>query len=399
MRILITSLFDLRKTAPHRLHHFIKHLVQRHHITVLSINDFWKAGQVDVRLYSQDFEDILRKIDIKYFMTQRISPILQEVFSFLRLRQLLKELEPQGFDVHLNVGTLISGCYISRRMKALGVNTVYDMSDDYVEFIRNSPQIIPPLRPLGGFLGSLMIRESFNIATKITFTNNTLRQAYHLHQNKSELIPNGVDIDLFRSYDTRQLEEQLGIEQDFVIGYVGALREWVDLEPSFIAVKQLIKEHPEMKILIVGEEGRFQENKDLAKRHEIQDRVIFTGTIPYGQVPKYISCMDICLIPFKNNAVGHGASPLKLLEYMACERPVISTRLTGVTEAVGKRVLYASSVEELRQRILELHTNEKKHKELVTEGRKFVEKNYSWQHFCSRFEEVLMETASLGGRE
>jgi len=78
---------------------------------------------------------------------------------------------------------------------------------------------------------------------------------------------------------------------------------------------------------------------------------------------------------------------------MACKKSVISTPLAGVKEAVGDRVLYASNAEELKQRILELYHNEELRKRLGKEGRRFVERNYSWDKICRKFEAVLTEVA------
>jgi len=116
----------------------------------------------------------------------------------------------------------------------------------------------------------------------------------------------GVDTTLFRNYvDTK---EELGID-GFVIGYVGVLREWVDLKPVFLALKDL---DAEITMLVVGKEGRFDENVDLAKRCGVRTRVVFTGMVPYAQVPRCISAMDVCFVPFGRGAISENALPLKL---------------------------------------------------------------------------------------
>ena len=204
-----------------------------------------------------------------------------------------------------------------------------------------------------------------------------------------------MDTELFNGNVSTRPREELGLDQAFVLGYVGVLREWVDFEHVFAAVKGLENEKPDIKVLIVGEEGGLTKNKTLAQKYGISDKVVFTGTVSYTQVPAYISCMDVCLLPFKNDAVSHNALPLKLFEYMACEKPVISTRLERITEAVQDKVLYTSNTEELERRITELFENEDRRRKMGLEGRKFVEENYSWAKICPRLEEVLVEVASL----
>ena len=389
MNILVTSIVDLKKTSHNRLHQFVKFLSKNNDITILSINDWWKSGQTDMKLYTVGFEDMFKRIKIVYLTKRRISPILQEVFSVMAVNK-FKEIDYEHFDVHFNYNTLISGYFIAKKMKPMGINTVYDIADDLPGMIRTSPQIPRFLRPLGGLIGDKMVKKNIEIAKRIIFTTSSLKLPYTAYQNKFKVLPNGVDTDLFRNYHSH-LREELNIDQDFVIGYVGILREWVDFEPVFAAVKELSKRYSNIKILIIGEEGKFKENKELARRYGILNMVIFTKTVPYTEVPKYISCMNACVIPFKRDAVSQNSLPLKLFEYMACEKPVISTEVEGITAAVQNRVLYASNSEEYRHKILELYNNEALRTEMGSNGRKFVEKNYSWSKIALELEGVLNE--------
>lgn len=222
-------------------------------------------------------------------------------------------------------------------------------------------------------------------------TTDALMRSCNIPGNKCEVIPNGVDTALFRNYgDTK---EELGLD-GFVIGYVGVLREWVDLKPVFLALKDL---DTEITMLVVGKEGRFDENVDIAKRCGVRTRVVFTGMVPYTQVPKYISAMDVCLIPFGRGAISENALPLKLFEYMACEKPVISTELPGVKRAAGDGVMYASSANDYEERISELYNNDGLRRDMGMAGRRFVEEDYDWEKIVERMEKVLLAVA--GKRE
>ena len=176
-----------------------------------------------------------------------------------------------------------------------------------------------------------------------------------------------------------------------MVGFVGVLSDWVDLEPAFIALRELVKNQFKIKMLVVGSGEKFQDFSNLAESYGVSDKVIFTGNTPYAQGPKDISCMDVCIICRKSTQDSQNSLPLKLFEYMACEKPVISTPLAGVKEAVGDRVLYASNADELKQRILELYHNNELRKELGKDGRRFVERNYSWDKICKKFEKVLID--------
>lgn len=378
MRILISSMVDLKKTAPNRLHHFVRYLSKKHEITAICINDWWKAELVDMNKYYHDFKDVLDNVEIKYITERKISPVKQEFFS----RRILDLRQEDGYDVIFNYNTLISGHYIAKK---LNIPMVYDLADDLPSMIGNSPQISRFARPFGKWVGKRALKRSINISKKVTGITKALQENYSIPNKKFELVPNGVDTELFKKMKN-DLREDLGLENHFVLGYVGVLREWIDLQPVY----QAIKGFENVRLLIVGEEGMLKKNKDIVKKLGIEDKVIFTGTVSYNKVPEYISIMDACLIPFKNNAISRYALPLKMFEYMACEKPVISTELPGVKAAAGNKVMYASNEKEWKENIMKLYKDEESRQEMGRTGREFVEENYNWEKIVGKIERILL---------
>ena len=233
-----------------------------------------------------------------------------------------------------------------------------------------------------------MVRKNIRRADKVTVTTDMLKIAYSIPDGKCEVISNGVDTNLFRNYGNAK--EELGLD-GFIIGYVGVLREWVDLEPVFWALKDLDEG---INMVVVGKEGGFNENVRLAKKCGVSDRVTFTGMVPYSQVPKYISATDVCIIPFKANAISANALPLKLFEYMACEKPVISSKISGIKRVAEDKVMYASTRDEYREKISELYRDDDLRSKMGEEGRQLVEENYDWEKIVGRMEKILIETAA-----
>jgi glycosyltransferase involved in cell wall biosynthesis len=395
LKILITSIVDLRKGPHTRLHEFIRHLKINHDITVLCINDWWKSGQTDSQLYEQGHSDALEEIRIEYFTYRRISPIRQELTSAISIGKLLEKVNFSSFNVHLNYNSLISGYFVARKMRSINVATVYDIADNLPEMIRVSPQVPAPMRFAGSLLGRLMLRKNVNIARKVSFVNTNIKDIYPAPSEKAVVIPNGVDVDKFYPRSPELLREKLGLGENFIIGFVGTMREWVDFDPVFAAVSDLINQHPNIKFVIVGEEGGLETTRNEAKKYGILDRIVFIGTVPYDQVPDYISCMDLCLIPFAKykgmDAGPEGFCPLKLAEYLACEKPVISSQKTSMPEDI---VFYASSMQEYKDVIIQLYNNPQLGKEMGAKGRKVIQGSYLWSSSASTLEKVLLEVAA-----
>jgi glycosyltransferase involved in cell wall biosynthesis len=151
-----------------------------------------------------------------------------------------------------------------------------------------------------------------------------------------------------------------------------------------------------IKMLVVGKEGQFRQTVDLAKTCGVADRVMFTGQVDYTEVPRYIAATDVCLIPFKPNAISAGAVPLKLFEYMACGKPVLSTRMQGVEGVAHDIVQYCSSVGDYARTITALHEDETFRRQMGQEGKKLISAKYDWEVLSKTLESTLARAATAG---
>jgi len=86
--------------------------------------------------------------------------------------------------------------------------------------------------------------------------------------------------------------------------------------------------------------------------------------------------------------------PLKLFEYMACEKPVISTELPGVKAIAGDKVMYAANHREYKEKIEFLFDDKELRQEMGKSGREFVVENYDWEKIVKKLEEMLL---TVGG--
>jgi glycosyltransferase involved in cell wall biosynthesis len=376
VRILVSSIIDIRRAAPNRLHHLLKHLSQKHEITALCVNDWQKPDSSNMSIYDSEFSSQLDAVDIEYVTNKRISAFQQEAFFPLFNKHL-----DGDYDLIFNYNTLVSGCSLSKR---LNIPMIYDLADDLPAMISSYPGIPSFLRPLGKRFGERMMDRTISRSAKVTGITLSIQENYSIPRDSYELLPNGVNTGQFsRTEDS--LRDTYGLADNFVLGYVGVLREWVDFTWIFLALSRL----DGVKLLVVGSEGLLNENKKLAQDYGVKDKVIFAGNVPYNEVPGHISAMDACVIPFNHTAIAQQAHPLKLLEYMACEKPVVSSNLRGVKEAAGDLVLYAENQEDYIKHIRLLSNGSNISEDLGKRGREFVVKNYDWGSISKRLEELM----------
>ncbi len=392
MKILVFSLVDLQKSAHNsRLHQFLKFLSVNHEITVICINDCWKTKwDKKTEEYQKDFSILYDNITIKYITERNLSPVMQDFMCTGNIKKILEEIHFSEFDLFLNYNGLYSGYVIARHAKSLKIPIIYDIADDLPEMIATSPQIPSLLKYLGKVVGKIILQRAITIADKVTITTPFLQSAYQIPHEKTELIPNGVDIQLFRKKDSAELKKELNLENCFIIGHVGVLREWLDFHPLFSAVKKLASSS-DIKILMVGGGVGYDDAVNLAKSYNITDNIIFTGTIPYSRIPDYIGCMDVCVVPFKDDSVSQNSLPLKLFEYMACEKPVISTNVRTIQKIFKENFMFVSGSQEYEDAILTLYKDENLRKQLGNKGRTIIETQYQWNLLSKRLENIMFE--------
>jgi|GEM_PF-7023451 len=109
-----------------------------------------------------------------------------------------------------------------------------------------------------------------------------------------------------------------------VIGYLGAIAEWFDAELIAHAAKVM----PDCVFLLVGADSAQNEAK-LAGRKNVR----FVGEIPYAEAASYVHAMDVCLIPFQLTKLIQATNPVKVYEYLAAGKPVVTTDLPELREA------------------------------------------------------------------
>jgi len=110
------------------------------------------------------------------------------------------------------------------------------------------------------------------------------------------------------------------------LGFFGVVDERFDL-PLLDALAQA---HPEWQIVIVGPVVKI--DPAALPNHA---NILYTGQRSYAQLPSYLAGWDVCLLLFARNDATRFISPTKTLEYMAAERPIVSTPITDVAEPYG----------------------------------------------------------------
>jgi glycosyltransferase involved in cell wall biosynthesis len=117
-----------------------------------------------------------------------------------------------------------------------------------------------------------------------------------------------------------------------VLGYFGAVDERLDYD----LLRGICASRPGWTVALVG--------PVLSRPAEAPPNLLFTGAVPYAQLPAALKGFDVCLLPFRRTELVAHVSPTKTPEYLAGGKPVVSSPIPDVEADYGEVVAIADSV-------------------------------------------------------
>ena len=148
-------------------------------------------------------------------------------------------------------------------------------------------------------------------------------------------IYSGIEMDRFHPVSAQEkarLKAKWGLhEQETVIGMVSKLWEGKGHALLIRAFREIIKEKPQARLVIVGEGHLMEPLKALVHQMELSDAVIFTGFLE--DVPQILAIFDVAVLPSYFEGMGR-----VLLEAMAMEKPVVGTLVGGIPDLIEQGV-------------------------------------------------------------
>jgi glycosyltransferase involved in cell wall biosynthesis len=224
-----------------------------------------------------------------------------------------------------------------------------------------------------------------------------LTQHFNCPSGKIRVIPNGVDTDLFCPIHDSPLlgqwKHRLGIKsKDTVIAYTGNLAPWQGIDDLIDIAFRLLSRKRDLKFLIVGE-GPL---KPLLLRKVLNSGydgdILFTGMVDHEEMPLIINLADICVAPLR---VVTG-SPIKVFEYLACGKPIVTSRIEGLefieAEGVG-RLTPPKDIVGLEEALTELINEPYKRAEMGRKGMQIARERLSWKSRVAEIEDLLEKMA------
>nr|WP_321268044.1 glycosyltransferase [uncultured Sulfurimonas sp.] len=232
--------------------------------------------------------------------------------------------------------------------------------------------------PKKSFLHKAVLKYNLKKADKILSTSHVMAKETKLYTNKDiEVTPFGIDIEQFKPTYTK---EELFEKDDIVIGTVKTLEEKYGIEYLIRAFKIICDKYVELplKLLIVGEGSLGSYLKNLTKELEIDNKVIFTGKVPFTDVSKYHNMLSVSVSVSNSESFG-----VAIIEASSCAKPVVVSNVGGLPEVVEDGVsgfvVPPRDPQKTSDAIEKLIIDDKLRNTMGNNGRIIVKKLYNWK--------------------
>ncbi len=224
-----------------------------------------------------------------------------------------------------------------------------------------------------------------------------LIQNWRIAPEKIAVVENGVETDLFAPAEPNAnaaLRQKLGVQDKFLVCYIGTIGNAHGLETLLAAAAQLQRENSNAHFLLVGEGAEKERIKVLAQSRALTN-ITFLDQQPREKIPAYISASDACLVLLKKTDVFKTVIPTKMLEFMSCARPVIlgvdGQARQIVEEAGAGLVIEPENAAALVQAVNRLNADRPLGLSLGNNGRDYILENFSRDVTAAKYIQILRE--------
>lgn len=230
----------------------------------------------------------------------------------------------------------------------------------------------------------------------IIYTHKVLK--CHVPYNRLVKVTAAANTELFNpKINPMVIRKKYGLLGKKVVGYAGTFGKWQGLLDLVCAADYILQVNPQIIFLLVGDAAI--EVIQMINTTQKQDSFILPGPVNYFQVPMYLAAADILVAPFNPSSsehtqkYGYMYSPIKIFEYMAMGKPVITSNLPFIKDVIQNGIdgilIPPGRPRNLANVILKLLQNEKLKKNLGRNARKKVYQLYSWDKLTSIFLRVI----------
>jgi len=373
-----TRLYNLLYRLPHEIFLINRNETIEGHIIKAQCNE--RFGTINVQRVSlRPVSPIFKSPPFRYMYTIYYKP-----------RILVNATRKLQFDIIHAHDPLFFGqvaMQLSKKHKKKFIVELHVLAEDYIKGINQRFKHFNVKRVTNKTLKSCNHVISLTQALKDWISSH-----YNLQEDKITVVPNGADIDKFApkveyKKKAEELKKKLNITDSVVMyaGFMDRINGIVDLAKM---APWVIRERPSVFFVFIGHGPEEEELKALSKAYP--KNVKFLPMVHYDEMPIYYQLCDLFIIPRPSTISAETVTPLKLLEAMAMEKPVLGSNVGGIAEIIkhGENgyLFEKGNMESFKKTLLEVLDAD--NTEIGKNARKTIIENYTWDKSAKILQKV-----------
>lgn len=233
---------------------------------------------------------------------------------------------------------------------------------------------------------------------------NALKQevvSRQVDENKIYIVNNGVDSkELCSPLKDTTIKNDFNLKDKQIIGYIGTFQPYEGLDLLVKAMPEILYSVPNAHLLIVGSGGVENDLRNLTHDFNLDGHITFAGRIAHNEITSAYSIMKVLVYPRRYTRTTALTTPLKPMEAMALEKPVIVSDVPAMLELVNPGItgftFKAGSIEDLAKTCINALNNRLLCSNIATEAKHWVEKERQWPDLILKYNDIYNSILSKG---
>jgi glycosyltransferase involved in cell wall biosynthesis len=227
-------------------------------------------------------------------------------------------------------------------------------------------------------------RMQFACADLVISTNESYRQVAlsrgHKRPNQVRVVRSGPSHQRFAV--VREPDPSCKRGKRFLVAYLGVMAPQDGVDHLLRAAQVLTRQRSDVTFTLLGAGDSYEDLKQLSRSLGLEDHCLFTGRVPDAEVERVLATADVCVSPDPKNPLNDVSTMNKVLEYMACAKPVVCFDLREHRHSAGEGALYAepNRDEDLAAKIAQLLDDPALCRRMGAYNRQRFLNELAWEH-------------------
>jgi glycosyltransferase involved in cell wall biosynthesis len=229
-------------------------------------------------------------------------------------------------------------------------------------------------------------RMQFRVADLVLSTNESYREVAigrgHVRPERVVVVRSGPSRERFAT--VRPVDVALKRGRPYLVAYLGVMAPQDGVDHLLRAARHLVdrRGRDDVSFTLIGAGDSFQDLRQLTRELGLEPQVHFTGRVSDAEVERILATADVCVSPDPLNPLNDVSTMNKVLEYMACGRPIVAYDLREHRYSAAEGALYAepNREEDLAAKIHELLEDPERRRFMGAYNRRRFLERMAWEH-------------------